>query len=70
MTTADDYAGDQTQPSAEILNALSMNSPIKPEPQDPQVPQPSEYEALTAQLVQNPHQPESWRRLVNVAEAT
>ena len=73
MTTDDsflDYAGDRTQPSTEIMNALSMNSPIKPEPQDPQVPPPSEYDALAAQLLQSPHQPESWRRLVNVAEAT
>jgi cleavage stimulation factor subunit 3 len=72
MTTDDsflDYAGDRTQPSTEIMNVLSMNSPIKPEPQDPQVPPPSEYDALAAQL-QSPHQPESWRRLVNVAEAT
>lgn len=58
-----DFAGDRTQPSAEIMNTKS-------EPQDPQVPPPSEYDTLTAQLVQNPHQPETWRRLVNVAEAT
>jgi cleavage stimulation factor subunit 3 len=68
-----DYAGDQTQPTAEIMNALSMNSPVKPEPQDPQVPvpePPSEYDTLTVQLLQSPHQPDTWRRLVNVAEAT
>ena len=65
-----DYAGDRTQPTAEIMNALSMNSPVKPEPQDPQVPPPSEYDMLTVQLLQSPHQPELWRRLVNVAEAT
>jgi len=66
----DDYAGDRTQPSAEIMNALSINSPVKPEPQDPQVPPPSEYEVLTLQLLQSPHQPETWRRLISVAEAT
>lgn len=33
-------------------------------------PEMSEYDTLTAQLLQNPHQPEAWRRLVHVAEAT
>ena len=47
-----------------------MDTTVKPEPQDSPVPPPSEYDALTVQLLQNPHQPETWRRLVNVAEAT
>ena len=47
-----------------------MDTTIKPEPQDSPVPPPSEYDALTAQLLQSPHDPESWRRLINVAEAT
>ena len=31
---------------------------------------PENMNALTVQLLQSPHQPETWRRLVNVAEAT
>jgi cleavage stimulation factor subunit 3 len=30
----------------------------------------TEYDFLTVNLLQSPHQPETWRRLVNVAEAT
>jgi cleavage stimulation factor subunit 3 len=47
-----------------------MDTTVKPEPQDSPVPPPSEYDALNVRLLQNPHQPEIWRRLVNVAEAT
>jgi hypothetical protein len=47
-----------------------MDPTVKPEPQESPVPPPSEYESLTVQLLQSPHQPETWRRLVNVAEAT
>jgi cleavage stimulation factor subunit 3 len=47
-----------------------MDTTVKPEPQDSPVPPPSEYDALTVQLLQSPHQPDTWRRLVNVAEAT
>lgn len=47
-----------------------MDTAVKPEPQDSPVPPPSEYDSLNVQLLQNPHQPEIWRRLVNVAEAT
>jgi len=40
---------DRTQVGADqIMNVLSMNSLIKPKPQDLQVPQHSEYDALTA----------------------
>ena len=49
---------------------MDSDSTVKPEPQDSPVPAPSEYDSLTVQLLQNPHQPETWRRLVNVAEAT
>ncbi|EDR13145.1 uncharacterized protein LACBIDRAFT_245406 [Laccaria bicolor S238N-H82] len=61
-----EHPGDQTQPTAEILNALNI---IKSEPQK-DLPPPTEYEALTAQLLEKPHNPENWRRLVNVAEST
>ena len=47
-----------------------MDTTVKPEAQESAVPPPSEYDSLTVQLHQNPHQPETWRRLVNVAEAT
>jgi cleavage stimulation factor subunit 3 len=47
-----------------------MDTSVKPEPQDSPVPPLSEYDVLTIQLLQSPHQPETWRRLVNVAEAT
>jgi cleavage stimulation factor subunit 3 len=59
--------GDQTQPTAEILNALS---PVKNEQEHPQLPPPSEFESLSAQLRQNPHNPDGWRRLIRVAEET
>lgn len=59
--------GDQTQPTAEILNALSL---VKNEQEQPQLPPPSEFESLSAQLRQNPHNPDGWRRLVRVAEET
>lgn len=62
---AGDYPGDQTQPTAEILNAL--NSPVKSEP-PPDLPTPTEYDALTAELKEKPHNPEAWRRLVEIAE--
>ena len=61
----DSFAEDRTQPTAEILNALSaLNSPVKTESQQP----PSEYDLLNAQLTENPHNPEAWRRLVDVSE--
>jgi cleavage stimulation factor subunit 3 len=68
---------DQTQPTAEILNVLNqLNNQnnqlnIKPEPLDnalPPAPPPTEFEALTAELKAKPHNPEGWRRLVELAE--
>ncbi|KAG5641047.1 hypothetical protein DXG03_006292 [Asterophora parasitica] len=65
MAEPDNYTGDQTQPSEDILNALqAMNS----EPQAEPVPAPTEYEALATELKEMPHNPESWRRLIDVAE--
>lgn len=70
-----DYAGDSTQPTTELLSALtaavssSEDNQMKEEPQE-QIPPPSEYDVLTAQLAENPHNPEAWRRLVHVAEDT
>lgn len=61
-----DFPGDQTQPTAEILKALNN---LKSEP-PPEVPTPTEYGALTAQAKEKPHNPETWRRLIDVAENT
>jgi len=62
------HSEDRTHPAADILNALStLNSPIKTEV--PQLP-PGEYDLLNAQLADNPHNPEAWRRLIDVAEAS
>jgi len=63
-----DYGEERTQPTQEILNALSsLSSPMKTELEQPQG---SEYETLRAQLTVNPHDPDGWRRLVNLAEET
>ncbi|TFK64019.1 Suf-domain-containing protein [Pluteus cervinus] len=69
---ATDFPGDQTQPSLEILRALSSLSPVKTEHVPPQteLPPPTEYEALTAQLKEKPHNPEGWKRLVELAESS
>lgn len=61
----DDYQGDNTQPTAEILNALNS---IKDEPKSDILPPVSEYDVLTTQLKEKPHNPEAWRRLIEVAE--
>ena len=73
----EEYPGDKTQPTAEILNVLnqlnsqSIQHNVKAEPLDnvlPSAPPPTEYEALTAELKEKPHNPEGWRRLVELAE--
>ena len=46
-----------------------MDTTIKLESQESALT-PSEYDLLTVQVLESPHQPETWRRLVNVAEAT
>lgn len=62
------YSEDKTHPATDILNALSaLNSPVKTDA--PQLP-PSEYDLLIAQLADNPHNTEAWRRLMDVAEAS
>ncbi|PPR07843.1 hypothetical protein CVT24_002988 [Panaeolus cyanescens] len=62
VAAAEDYtedAGDQTQPAEDIMNTIAS---LKSEPP------PSEYESLTAELDQNPHNVDAWRRRVRVAE--
>lgn len=58
--------GDQTQSTSEITTALK--SPTNEAPPDPpqDQPMPTEYEQLTEQLQKNPHDPESWKRLVHL----
>jgi cleavage stimulation factor subunit 3 len=63
---SDDFSEDRTQPTAEIINAL--NSPTKSEP--PEVPTPTELDSLTAQLRDKPHDPDGWKRLVELAESS
>lgn len=62
VAAAEEYAeeaGDQTQPAEDIMNSIAN---LKSEPP------PSEYESLTAELDQNPHNADAWRRRVRVAE--
>lgn len=65
------YQEGDTKPTSEILSALAglNNGPVKTETQpEPQLPLPSEYDLLTAQLAENPHNPDGWRKLVRLAE--
>ncbi|KAJ2925795.1 hypothetical protein H1R20_g11295, partial [Candolleomyces eurysporus] len=67
--TAQDYAGDTTQPTGEILAALSQNNSnlsIKTEPDTPA----SEFDALFARLSEEPHNPDGWRRLISLATSS
>ncbi|TFK35087.1 hypothetical protein BDQ12DRAFT_706778 [Crucibulum laeve] len=64
-----DFSGDTTQPTDEIVNALNYNPIVKSELQA-ELPPPTEYEALTAQLADKPHDPETWKRLVDLAESS
>ncbi|EGO01439.1 hypothetical protein SERLA73DRAFT_166004 [Serpula lacrymans var. lacrymans S7.3] len=74
--------GDKTQPAEDILNVLNqLNAqPVpttttqnghEPTPQAEDISQvpPSEWELMRAQLRDNPHDPEGWNRLVNLAES-
>ncbi|KAJ7165605.1 Suf-domain-containing protein [Mycena crocata] len=45
------------------------DSPVKTEPgTDSTIPPPSDYDALMTRLQESPHDPESWKRLVDIAE--
>ncbi|KAF8075815.1 hypothetical protein FPV67DRAFT_1469355 [Lyophyllum atratum] len=65
MAEPDFFQGDQTQPTDEILKALSM---VKNEPLPDSVPTPTEYDQLAAEVRERPHNPEAWRRLIDIAE--
>ena len=64
--TPQDYAGDTTQPTDEMLAALSQNNSthsIKTEPDSPA----SEFDALFSRLSEEPQNPDGWRRLISLA---
>jgi cleavage stimulation factor subunit 3 len=67
---------DATQPTAEILSVLEQlnNEPQHFTAQEPpktqDEPPQSEWDMLRAQLSDKPHDPEGWRRLVDIAEST
>jgi len=58
--------GYQTQLTAEVPNGLPVVK--KYEHENPQLPPPSEFESLSAQLRQKPHNPAGWRKLLRIAE--
>ncbi len=62
----DEFAGDKTQPSEEIIAAL--NSPVKTEQSSQSLPPLSEFDSLRTQLTEKPHSPALWKRLVEIAE--
>jgi cleavage stimulation factor subunit 3 len=61
------YSGDLTQPTEDILAALN-NSNSSASALLASMPPPSAYEALFAKLQENPHNPDGWRRLVDLAD--
>ncbi|GLB33223.1 putative suf-domain-containing protein [Lyophyllum shimeji] len=65
MAELDNVPDDQTQPTDEILRALST---VKNEPLPDTIPTPTEYDQLRAELRERPHNPEAWRRLIDNAE--
>ncbi|KAG6887539.1 hypothetical protein C0995_014547 [Termitomyces sp. Mi166 len=67
MAELADTSGDNTQSTEQVVNTLNA---IKNEPQQDidMPPPPTEYEALSAQLKQIPHDPNGWKRLINLAE--
>ena len=58
--------GDQTWPTAEVPNGLSAVK--KYEQENLQLPLPSKFESLSAQLRQKPHNPAGWIKLLRIAE--
>ncbi|KAH9483272.1 mRNA 3'-end-processing protein RNA14 [Psilocybe cubensis] len=67
----DSYMDDseRTQPTAEILKELADIKKLdEQQSEQSQLPPPSEYEVLTVQLSENPHDPDGWRRLIKLAE--
>lgn len=67
MAEPADSSGDNTQPTEDIINTLNG---IKNEsqPDIDMLPPPTEYEALLAQLKQRPHDPNGWKKLIDLAE--
>jgi len=57
---------DQTQLTAEVPNGFSVVKKYGQE--NPQLRPLSEFESLSAQLRQKPHNPAGWRKLLRIAE--
>ncbi|KAJ7124554.1 hypothetical protein C8R44DRAFT_149431 [Mycena epipterygia] len=50
---------------------VPTTAPLKSEPgTDSDIPPPSDYDALMARLQESPHDPEGWKRLVDMAETS
>ncbi|KAH0586846.1 mRNA 3'-end-processing protein RNA14 [Termitomyces sp. J132] len=63
MTEPADSSGDNTQGTEDFLAVKNESQ------QDIEMsPPPTEYEALSAQLKQQPHDPNAWKRLISLAE--
>jgi cleavage stimulation factor subunit 3 len=62
----------KTVPTEEILNALQQlnasQQADKKEPQEQPQDPPSEWDLLRNQLTEQPHDPDGWRKLVEMAE--
>jgi cleavage stimulation factor subunit 3 len=60
--------GDQTQPTGEIIAALNQNGSSNSIKTEADLDSPtSEFDALFARLSENPHDPEGWKRLIELA---
>ncbi|KAG1741373.1 hypothetical protein EDB19DRAFT_1705866, partial [Suillus lakei] len=82
-TNDTEYIGDKTQPTEEILNALNAlnqttaqngheQSPaqqVNAKQDTPSQEAPSEWHVLREKLREQPHDPEGWNKLVDLAEA-
>ncbi|KAG0697093.1 hypothetical protein DFH29DRAFT_165718 [Suillus ampliporus] len=82
-TNDTEFIGDKTQPTEEILNALNalnqttaQNGHESPSAQQlnaqqdtPSQETPSEWQVLREKLREQPHDPEGWNKLVDLAEA-
>ena len=60
--------GDQTQPTGEIIAALNQNGSSNSIKTEADLDSPtSEFDALFSRLSENPHDPEGWKRLIELA---
>ncbi|KAJ7111503.1 hypothetical protein C8R44DRAFT_856716 [Mycena epipterygia] len=65
LNTMSELLDDTTSPTT-----VPTIAPLKSEPDtDADIPPPSEYDALFVRLQESPHDPEGWKRLVDMAES-